>query len=357
MKKVVPIKVFRHRLLILDQRKLPQEMVWFEAQRAADVVYAIRHMLLRGAPLIGIAAAYGFYLEIYHEIKKGRIPTLAFAKRLKQSLDKSRPTAINLMWATELMLEAFRKLREKNKPGEIVNQLFAQAKFIQEDDAQRCAQMACEALVYLEKNLPRQKYRVLTHCNTGALATGGIGTALGLIRLLQQKGKLAMVYVGETRPYLQGARLTTWELFREKIPVTLVVDSMAAFLMQKAEVDVVVVGADRITRRGDVANKIGTYSLSVLAKHHQIPFLVLAPESTYDGRLTFGHEIPIEERDAHEVLSFHGLKVSPPVKVKNYSFDITPRENITAIITEKGLFQGEPAFSSARATSPSISIS
>lgn len=339
MIKIKPIQPDPTKILILDQRNLPHKVVYFQATNEQEVVYAIKEMLVRGAPLIGITAAYGFYLGIRQKILENKKPKINWAETLKKLFDKSRPTAVNLMWATTQMKQSFEKaLAQKIPNPELLKRLYQKAKEIQDDDSKRCLAMAQRALGYLEKNLPLQKYRILTHCNTGALATGGIGTALGVIRLLHQNKKIEMVFASETRPYLQGSRLTAWELKQEKIPVTLICDSAAGFLMKKKEVDVVIVGADRITAKGDVANKIGTYSLSVLAKEHKIPFLVVAPESTFDPNLISGEEIPIEERDKDEILTCNKIPIAPKVAAKNYSFDVTPKENIRAIITEKRIF-------------------
>ena len=301
---VQPIRWRGDRLELLDQRLLPDQAVYVTCRSAADVAAAIRDMAVRGAPAIGCAAAFGVVL--------GR-----GAKEAYEILAKSRPTAVNLFWALERMKKA--------------KDLEAEARAIYEEDL-----AANRAIGRLGAELIRERSRVMTHCNTGALATAGYGTALGVIRA--SKGKNISVIANETRPYLQGARLTAWELVQEGIPCTLITDSMAGHLMSKGEVDVVIVGADRIAANGDVANKIGTYPLAVLAKRHGIPFYVAAPLSTFDPKIPDGSQIPIEERSAAEVTGYRGTRWAPEgVSVRNPAFDVTPAELVTAIISEKGI--------------------
>ncbi|MDH5720333.1 MAG: S-methyl-5-thioribose-1-phosphate isomerase [Spirochaetia bacterium] len=334
-------------LLILDQRLLPHKTVWVECKDEIDTARAIKDMLVRGAPAIGIAAAYGFYLGAKKIDKAGKLLNLAALQKIKKTLDNSRPTAVNLSWATECMLKVGEQwLRhisvaehQKEKNTSLILELFNEAVEIHTEDAERCYDMSVVGAEYIKNTLKKKKYRILTHCNAGSLATGGIGTSLGVIRMLHLEGKVENVFADETRPYLQGSRLTAYELMKEKIPVTLITDSMAGFLMQKDMIDFVIVGADRITRRHDVANKIGTYSLSVLAKAHKIPFFVVAPLSTFDPRLVSGGEIPIEERSADEVLKVGEHLIAAKVPVLNYSFDITPRENITALFHEESVIR------------------
>jgi len=297
-------------------------------------------MVVRGAPAIGISAAYGMYLTGWEASKKNKKLTIDLFKKQKQQLDASRPTAVNLMWATGEMLSVANAFfatdasKAKDANLKLLLKLYEKALEIHNDDAERCLAMSNNAVKYLVTKYPKEKYNILTHCNTGSLATGGIGTALGAIRLLHEKGKINMVYADETRPYMQGARLTAFELLKEKIPVTLTIDSQAAYLMQKRLIDAVFVGADRIAANGDVANKIGTYSLSVLAKAHRIPFFVVAPKSTFDNSIENGDKIVVEERSAQEVLEIAGRVIAPKVPVINYSFDVTPQANITAIFSE-----------------------
>jgi methylthioribose-1-phosphate isomerase len=301
---VEPIRWKGDRLELLDQRALPDKTTYVACRSAEEVAQAIRDMVVRGAPAIGCAAAFGFVLG------KG-------SKEAYDILAKSRPTAVNLVWALERM--------KKAKDFE------TEARAIYEEDL-----AANRALGKLGAQLIPERARVMTHCNTGALATAGFGTALGVIR--SAKDKNISVIANETRPYLQGARLTAWELVQEGIPCTLITDSMAGHLMSQGEVDVVLVGADRIAANGDVANKIGTYTLAVLAKRHGIPFYVAAPLSSFDPKLPDGSHIPIEERPAAEVTGYRGTRWAPEgVAVRNPAFDVTPAELVTGIICEKGI--------------------
>ncbi len=304
------------RLLILDQRKLPLKEEWFEAKTYKDVAYAIKEMLVRGAPAIGCVASYGFVLGI----KAGQDPDVVI-----KELKSTRPTAVNLFWALERIKKAYDEGRDVEK----------EAVLIEKEDYENNKKMG-----KIGSMLIKDGARILTHCNTGALATAGWGTALGVIRSAHYSGKNIFVWVDETRPFLQGARLTVWELSKEGIPHKLIVDSCAGMLMKKGMVDAVIVGADRITRRGDVANKIGTYALSVLAKEHNIPFYVVAPTSTFDLGIEKGEDIPIEERTEEEVKRCGNTSVSPEgTHAFNPAFDVTPAENITAIITERGIIE------------------
>ena len=292
------------RLELLDQRFLPDQTLYVTCRTAADVATAIRDMVVRGAPAIGCAAAFGVVLS--------RGSSEGYA-----ALAKSRPTAVNLFWALERMKRA--------------ENLETEAMTIFEEDL-----AANRTLGRLGAELLPRGARVMTHCNTGALATAGHGTALGVIR--SAKDKNVSVIACETRPYLQGARLTAWECMQESIPCTLITDSMAGHLMSCGEVDVVIVGADRIAANGDVANKIGTYSLAVLARRHGIPFYVAAPLSTFDPKIPDGSHIPIEERPADEVTGYRDIRWAPEgVKVRNPAFDVTPAELVTALICEKGV--------------------
>lgn len=339
--KITPLKIKRDRLLVLNQLSLPLQTEWIECFDEKQVAKTIKEMNVRGAPAIGIAAAYGFYLAIWNLSQQQKKISENVLQKIQKTLNSSRPTAVNLFWATDQMFEYARNwlaenpsLSKKKDYTSLILNLFNKAIAIHEDDRNRCLSMSRNAVDSILKKFPKEKYRILTHCNTGALATGGIGTALGVVRALHALGKVEMVYVDETRPYLQGARLTAYELQKEKIPLTLTVDSQAGFLMQKNMIDFIVVGADRITQNGDVANKIGTYSLSVLAQAHNIPFFVAAPLSTFDNELSSGKEIPIEERNAREVLFVGDFQTAPKVPVLNYSFDITPSKNITKIFHE-----------------------
>jgi len=290
---------------VLDQRALPDRITYLRCRTADEVAAAIRDMAVRGAPAIGCAAAFGIALDPSEESY--------------EVLAKSRPTAVNLFWA----LERMRRAADKRAEAEAI---FA------EDVAINRAIGAHGARV-----VPAGA-RILTYCNTGALATAGHGTALGIVRSARDKG--VSVIACETRPYLQGARLTTWECAQEGIPCTLITDNMAGHLMSRGEVDLVIVGADRIAANGDTANKIGTYTLAVLARRHRLPFYVAAPLSTFDARTADGAGIPIEERGASEVTGYRDVRWSPAgVQVRNPAFDVTPAELITAIICEKGVIQ------------------
>lgn len=293
-------------LELLDQRLLPEQFVYVTCRSAAQVAAAIRDMVVRGAPAIGCAAAFAIALEP----KEASYEILA----------RSRPTAINLSWA----LERMRRAADKKAEAEAI---------YAEDLAVNRAIGAHGA-----KLIP-QGARILTYCNTGALATAGHGTALGVIRSARDKG--VSVIACETRPYLQGARLTAWECLQEGIPCTLITDNMAGHLMSRKEIDLVIVGADRIAANGDTANKIGTYMLAVMARRHALPFYVAAPLSTFDPEMSEGSKIPIEERPADEVTGYRGQRWAPQgVAVRNPAFDVTPAELITAIICEKGVVQG-----------------
>jgi methylthioribose-1-phosphate isomerase len=302
--KVEPIRWKGDRLELLDQRLLPGKKKYVTCRTGEQVAKAIKDMVVRGAPAIGCAAAFGVVLS------KG-------SKHAYDTLAKSRPTAVNLFWALARMKKA--------------KDLRAEAEAIYEEDL-----AANFAMGELGATLIPERARVMTHCNAGALATAGYGTALGVIR--SSKGKKIKVIANETRPYLQGARLTAWELVQEGIPCTLITDNMAGHMMSRGEVDVIVVGADRIAANGDTANKIGTYTLAVLAKRHGIPFYVVAPLSTFDFKIASGKEIPIEERPAGEVTGYRESTWAPKgVSVRNPAFDVTPAELITGIVCEKGV--------------------
>jgi methylthioribose-1-phosphate isomerase len=304
MSAVEPIRWKGDRLELLDQRLLPDQQVYVTCRTAAEVAQAIRDMVVRGAPAIGCAAAFGVVLSNGSE-------------ESYEILAKSRPTAVNLFWA----LERMKKAKDLKKEAEAI---------YAEDLA------ANRRMGDLGSALIPQGARVMTHCNAGALATAGYGTALGVIR--SSKHKKISVIANETRPYLQGARLTAFEMVQEGIPVTLITDNMAGHLMSKGEVDVIVVGADRIAANGDVANKIGTYQLAVLAKRHGIPFYVAAPISTFDPKIPDGSHIPIEERPAAEVTGYGEKRWAPQgVSVRNPAFDVTPADLITGIICENGI--------------------
>jgi len=328
-------------LWLLDQRRLPAEEAWVACSSVEQVARAIESMVVRGAPAIGIAAAYGVALAARRLAQGvGDAPVQGAAEgavdRAIRRLADTRPTAVNLHWALARMEERYRRERDAGAGlGELAQALEAEARAIQEEDLAMCRRMA----EYGADLLP-EGARVLTHCNTGALATGGHGTALGVIRTAWSRGRLRHVWVDETRPVLQGARLTAWELLKEGIPHTLIVDGAAASLMRAGRVDAVLVGADRIAANGDTANKIGTYMLAVLARHHGIPFYVVAPWSTVDPALPSGAHIPIEERNPQEVAGYGEARWAPEASpVANPAFDVTPAELITAIITDRGVLR------------------
>lgn len=329
----------QHQLILLDQTKLPLEESYITCTHWQDVRDAISVLAVRGAPAIGVAAAYGVVLAAReyaadtpdaHTLYQALPPVC-------QALDDSRPTAVNLHWALERMLDRSRSCQQESN-RDMVQALETLAIRMQAEDVQINTAMAR----YGADELARQgkPLTILTHCNAGALATAGVGTALGVIRALHARGLITMVYADETRPLLQGARLTAFELQKDGIPVTLITDNMAAWVMKTKGVDAVIVGADRIARNGDTANKIGTYGVSILAKAHAIPFYVAAPISTFDvGKMT-GDEIPIEERNHDEVRMFRGQATAlPDTAVFNPAFDVTPHSHIESIFTEKGVIR------------------
>lgn len=320
------------KVLVLDQKKLPHELVLLSISDYKNVINAIKNLNVRGAPAIGIAAAYGVVLAVWSLGDSDRPAFLQLANQAINDIKKSRPTAKNLFWALEKMRLVL--TANLNRPlNEIRSALLQEAKRIHQDDIQHCQKIGEKGA-----DLLPIRSRVLTHCNAGALATGGYGTALGMIRAAGEKGKKIRVIATETRPLLQGARLTTFELLEEGIDVTLICDSMVGVAMRQRMVDAVVVGADRIAANGDVANKIGTYSIAVLAKEHNIPFYVAAPLSSFDLSIKSGEEIPIEERQADEIRRLESEQIAPEeVKVFNPAFDVTPAEYISAIVTEKGV--------------------
>lgn len=319
------------RLLLLDQRRLPFVEQWVECTSAEEVAEAIRLMITRGAPLIGIVAAFGMVLGVKRAMEQGQSVDLALEKAAEE-LIAARPTAVNLSWAVRRMQRIAREIKGAS-PGEIYLRVEQEAVAIYMEDlrANRLIGQYGAAL------LP-QGAKVLTHCNTGALAVSDLGTALGVIKTGYTIGKVQCVWIDETRPFLQGSRLSAWELQKAGIPFKILVDGAAAWLMQAGEVDVVVVGADRIAANGDTANKIGTYMLAICAARFGIPFYVAAPTSTIDLSIPDGTAIPIEYRPDDEVLCWHDVRVAPNgARAWNPSFDVTPAELITAIITERGI--------------------
>lgn len=325
-------------LEMLDQRQLPGEEVWLAMRSYQQVADGIRDMVIRGAPAIGIAAAFGVALaaRAYTAERAGGADDFAEFRAAMQPVHEhlaaTRPTAVNLFWALERM-QATLAGSEPLQPGARVARLFEEARAISAEDLANNRRMGELGAALLPDGA-----RILTHCNTGALATGGLGTALGIIRAAHATGKLAHVWVDETRPYLQGARLTAWELHQEHIPCTLICDNMAAYYMQQGQVDAVIVGTDRVAANGDMANKIGSYGLAVLCAYHNIPFYVAAPLSTIDYECPSGAQIPIEQRAPHEVTHLAGRAIAPQgMAAANPAFDVTPHALISGIITEEGV--------------------
>jgi methylthioribose-1-phosphate isomerase len=326
------LKWTKGRLRLIDQRKLPQQFLYFDCDDHKKVAYAIKNLVVRGAPAIGVAAGYGMALAAkeYGNLKGDRF--LRQLKAASKTLAATRPTAVNLFWA----LKRQEKLIEQNldkTPSGISKLLSEEALQIHEEDRQMC-----QAIGQHGSKLVPKKATILTHCNAGALATGGIGTALGVIYTAVSKGKEVKVFADETRPVLQGARLTAWELRKQGIDTTLICDNMAGGLLRSGAIDLVIVGADRIAKNLDFANKIGTYPLAVLAKAHKVPFYVAAPSSTFDESIPNGSKIIIEERDNSEVLQSSKGKIKlKGLKVYNPAFDVTPASLVSAIITENGI--------------------
>ena len=317
---------------MIDQRELPRRLVVAEFSDYREVAKAIREMVVRGAPAIGAAAAFGLALAARKSPARTRGELLADLEEAAEVLRATRPTAVNLSWAIERMLARARSL-ESGDVKEMARTLEREAQAIADEDVETNRRMGAYGAELIEDG-----DNILTHCNTGALATVDYGTALGVIRTAHEQGKRIHVWVDETRPRLQGARLTAWELMRLGIPMTLIADNAAGHLMRTGKVDIVLVGADRIARNGDVANKIGTYKLAVLARENGIPFYSVAPTSTIDLSIASGEEIPIEERDAQEVTHIGGVPIAPEgVRAYNPAFDVTPHRYITGIVTEKGI--------------------
>ena len=333
-----------NRLLLLDQRVLPQRLVWTSCTTWAQVAKGIRDMVVRGAPAIGCVAAYGLVLAARARKFRTREEQQKVLERAFDGLLEARPTAVNLRWALERMRQVWAKMERRatdsgNDPAALLNALEQEAVRIEEEDREsnrRIGQFGAALLPFDSV--------VLTHCNTGSLATAGLGTAFGVLWTAHQDHKIRKVIACETRPYLQGARLTAWELQQEKIPFELITDSMAAHLMKTEKINAVMVGADRIAANGDTANKIGTYSLAVLADYHEVPFYIAAPLSTVDLSTATGRGIPIEERSMAEVTEVRGRSIAPKNTIARHpGFDVTPADLLAGIITEKGV--ARPPFS------------
>lgn len=335
---IYPVIWQEDQVVLIDQTKLPQEYETISIGSSLEMAKAIKTMIVRGAPAIGVAAAYGMYLGAKEIETEERDSFLGELEEIAQKLRQTRPTAVNLFWAIDRMLQ-----QAKATPGSVTQvreMLLGTAQAIQAEDLATCKQIGDHGLGVLP--VTPSALNILTHCNAGALATAGYGTALGVIRSAWREGRLARVYADETRPRLQGAKLTSWECVQEGIPVTVITDNMAAHCLKQGLINAIVVGADRIASNGDAANKIGTYGLAVLAKAHNVPFFVAAPLSTVDFKLASGEEIPIEERDEREIYQVGVTRICPEgVDYYNPAFDVTPANLITAIVTEKGAVKPE----------------
>jgi methylthioribose-1-phosphate isomerase len=330
---------------MLDQRRLPAEEVHHTYTDYRDVARAIQTMVIRGAPAIGVAAAMGVALGVLRSPARTLEELRAEFPVICETIARTRPTAVDLFWAIERMSRCFELAAGSSDLARIRQEMVAEAQQIHLEK-----KAADEAIGRFGAGLMPAEGQVMTQCNTGALATAGIGTALGVIRMAVEDGRKLRVLVPETRPYLQGARLTAWELHRDGIPLTLITDNMVGHFLKTGKVGAVVVGADRIASNGDTANKIGTYQMAVLAGEHNVPFYVAAPTSTLDLSLPSGEQIPIEERPAEEVTHIQGVCIAPDVAVANPAFDVTPARLITAIITERGVARAPYAESLRRLT-------
>ena len=332
---IIPVEWTDEGVKMLDQRLLPTEEKWLMLKTYKEVADSITDMVVRGAPAIGVSAAYGVALGAQNFVGTNMADFEEEIDFVSQTLAKTRPTAVNLFWAIDRMNRTFQTAKADGKSiSEIKQILIEDSKAIHEEDIE-----SQRLIAKFGGELLADNSTVLTHCNAGALATGGVwGTALGVVRGAVADGKSISVIADETRPYLQGARLTAWELLQDDIPVTLITDNMSGHVMKKGRVQAVVVGSDRIAANGDVANKIGTYMVAVLAKQHNIPFYVAAPLSTIDLNCPTGEEIPIEERNIREITHVRDIQLAPEgIDVSNYAFDVTPNDLVTAIITEKGV--------------------
>ncbi len=336
------LKFSKGKLLILDQRLLPDKIAYISAEDASGIAKATKDMVLRGAPLIGCAAAYGFAMEMARLAPLSSSSVRKISKRTEKILNAARPTAKALFYATQRMRRKADELADEingffssKTQKQFIKAIFKEAELVSAED-----EASCEAMGNYGASLLPDNCVIMTHCNAGALATMGIGTAVGVITAAHKQGKILHAYSCETRPYMQGARLTIWELMRENVPSELITDSMAAHIIKTCGVNAVVVGADRIAANGDTANKIGTYSLAIAAKYHGIPFYVAAPTPTFDMNAYSGDDIVIEERSSDEVTYIKGMRIAPKgVKARHPAFDVTPAKLITAIITEKGIIK------------------
>ena len=335
MRSVEPIRWTDDGVVLLDQRRLPSEVVHITYTDYRELAAAIKDMVIRGAPAIGVAASMGIALGVSHSRASTLDELRSEFKTISDTFACTRPTAVDLFWAIERFKRKFDSLAQNaaaNNLDPIKDALIEEARLVHRE-----RQAADEAIGKLGADLLPASGRVMTQCNAGALATAGIGTALGVIRMAVETGHKLEVLVPETRPYLQGARLTAWELHQDKIPLTLITDNMVGHFLKTGGVGAIVVGADRIAANGDTANKIGTYPMAVLAREHQVPFFVAAPLSTLDLSISSGEKIPIEQRPPAEVTHIHGARIAPDVTAANPAFDVTPSRLIAAIITERGV--------------------
>lgn len=334
MRNVEPIRWTDDGVVLLDQRRLPGDVIYLTYTDYRELAAAIKDMVIRGAPAIGVAAAMGIALGVSHSRAKTLQDLRAEFKTICDTFARTRPTAVDLFWAIDRFTRKFESLAQnsQNNFDAIKDALVAEAQQVHRE-----RRAADEAIGRFGAELMPAAGRVMTQCNAGALATGGIGTALGVIRIAVETGHTLEILVPETRPYLQGARLTAWELQQDKIPLTLITDNMVGHFLKTGGVGAIVVGADRIAANGDTANKIGTYSMAVLARENHVPFFVAAPISTLDLSIASGEQIPIEQRPAAEVTHVYGVRVAPDVNVANPAFDVTPSRFIAAIITERGV--------------------
>jgi len=323
-------------VVMIDQRKLPAQEIYVRCKTANEVAKAIKTMVIRGAPAIGVAAAMGIAIGMRKSTATGTQKFAAEFQKICETMAATRPTAVNLFWAIERMKRVFAEsVRTGASVDEIKNRLDREAQTIHDEDVASCRAMGAFGAEVVPADA-----RILTHCNAGALATAGYGTALGVIRGAVEKGKRVAVFADETRPFLQGARLTAWELVRDGIPTTVITDNMAGALMRQTPIDLVVVGADRIAANGDTANKIGTYAVALLAREHKVPFYVAAPLSTIDLNTPDGDRIPIEQRNSREVSHVGSSQLAPEgAGIWNPAFDVTPHHLIAGIITERGIFR------------------